>query len=559
MFEYKGQKFMTDNDLQVINLGKWPEIPIENPELLQLFQKEYGRNFLGGDEIISFRQALVARGMDFSGLENEILKKAQETGKPIKEIVFDKTATGIGRGHSMGGLSGVVLGLHGTKMIDSGLTGLVASRSLVTSGRRRDVKVDDIVVPESIAKRAELLNEYLEISKDAFKESKEFKEKFGRLQGIESFNKSLPYNNPADLFIVLPLDTMATLAFEVKQDQSNPNGPFLPREIYTLVEKFPEIAEENGIGTMYKQRINVPRDGYFHYNVFKDPNAPNYPSDLAKKFSVSTRAQLIDSHVDMTKGFRKGLKNLKSIFEHARKITNPEELSEASMKCMLATRDLAGEYNEAIRVTLLDTLSFRVWSEQKRHSTLRQNVESIYSAAQRTSKEMKKFWPQIESAYKGKSNKNLPVDKLDEIMIIDKKLKKNPELIVPYAYHTGRQLMFFDKMLKEGVQLRDAAYMIPRNTRTKNLENYDLVNLIALELPLRLCKECEPERYETSWKKRNLIAKAIPSIKEFLQPKCSVGYCTERNYCKHITALRSYDDALHKETKKVMLKKAGYE
>ena len=51
----------------------------------------------------------------------------------------------------MGGLSGVVLGLHGTKMIDSGLTGLVASRSLVTSGRRRDVKVDDIVVPENIA------------------------------------------------------------------------------------------------------------------------------------------------------------------------------------------------------------------------------------------------------------------------------------------------------------------------------------------------------------------------------------------------------------------------
>jgi len=206
----------------------------------------------------------------------------------------------------MGGLSGVVLGLNGTKMIDSGLTGLVSSRSLVTSGRRRDIKVEDIVVPESIAKRKELLNEYLEISRDAFKESNDFKERFGKSQGIETFNKALPYNNPADLFIVLPLDTMATLAFEVKQDKLNPNGPFLPREIYTLVEKFPEIAEENGIGTMYKQRIQVPRDTYFHYNVFKDPDFPNYPLELMEVILgllPFKKPKLVDSYFKFNKRF----------------------------------------------------------------------------------------------------------------------------------------------------------------------------------------------------------------------------------------------------------------
>ena len=329
MFEYKNQKFLTDDDLQVVNLGRWPEIAIENPELLKLFQEEYGRSFLGGDEIISFRQALVERGMDFRELENDILKTATKTKKPISEITFNKTATGIGSGHSMGGLSGVVLGLHGTKMIDSGLTGLVASRSLVTSGRRRDVKVEDIVVPESIAKREELLNEYLEISRDAFKESNDFKERFGKSQGIETFNKALPYNNPADLFIVLPLDTMATLAFEVKQDKLNPNGPFLPREIYTLVEKFPEITEENGMGTMYKQRIQVPRDTYFHYNVFKDPDTPNYPLDLVEELGFPLKPRLIDSYFNLTKGFKRGLNELQKTFEETRKITNPEELSEA--------------------------------------------------------------------------------------------------------------------------------------------------------------------------------------------------------------------------------------
>jgi len=557
VFEHKGQKFMTDDDLEINYLGKFPEVIIQDKELREGFEKEFGRNFLGGDEIISHRQLLVAKGMNFSELEKDFLGYVKE-GKNIKEAVFDKTATGIGRGHSMGGLSGVVLGLHGTKMIDSGLTGLVASRSLVTSGRRRDVKVEDIVVPESIAKRDDLLNEYLEISRDAFKESKDFKERFGRLEGLENFNKALPYNNPADLFIVLPLDTMATLAFEVKQDELNPNGPFLPREIHTLVKRFPEIAEENGIGTMFKQRVNVPRDTYFHYNVFKDPNTPNYVSDISDDFGLPLEPTLVDSRVYMTKGFQSGLDTLKKTFDRTKKITNPEELSEAAIKCMLDTREFVGEYNEAARVKILDSLSFRVWSEQKRHATLRQGVESIYSATKRASKKMKELWPQIEKAYHEKGTE-LPLDKLEEAMIIDGRLKKNPELMIPYAYHTGRQLMFFDKLVNEGIPIRDAAYMIPRNTRVTTLEHYDLANMIDLELPLRLCGECEPERYGSSWKKRGVIARAIPELKPFLQPKCNVGYCTEGNFCDHIEALRKYDNVLHKETKEVMLKKAGYE
>jgi len=74
-------------------------------------------------------------------------------------------------------------------------------------------------------------------------------------------------------------------------------GLFLPREIYTLVEKFPEIAEENGIGTMYKQRIQVPRDTYFHYNVFKDPDFPNYPLELMEEFGLSLKPKLVDSYL----------------------------------------------------------------------------------------------------------------------------------------------------------------------------------------------------------------------------------------------------------------------
>lgn len=557
VFEYQREKFLTDNDLQIVNLGRFPDVVIKDDELRKIFEESYGRSFFGADEIIPLRQALVARGMNFSSVEADVLKQIQDKGlTEFQESLFNKMASGIGRGHSMGGLAGCVLGLHGTKMLDSGLTGMAASRSLVTSGRRRAVNESDIVVPESLAQRPELLKEYLEITKAAFAESSQFKEKFGKTEGIEAFNKALAYNNPADLFWVVPLDTMATLAFEVEADKQNPRGPFLPKELHTLADKFPEIAAENGMANMYKQRIQVPRGTYFHYNVFKDPSNPNYPLELAQAAGMPSKPQLVDSYINATPGFNQQLHNLEKSLSEARGITDPEELAKAAIKCMLDSREFTSEYNEAVRATIMDSLSFRVWSEQKRHATLRQNVESIYSAAQRASEGIKEIWPEIQAAYQTQDGRALPIEKLEKIIVIDPKLKRNPELLNAYAYHSGRQLMFFDKLNQEGFSMRDAAFTIPRNTLTRNLENYDLTNIIDLELPLRLCKECEPERHRTSWQKKKLIVDAMPILAGVVQPKCGVGYCTERDYCGHIDALRKYDQGLHETTKEAMLSKA---
>ena len=60
MFEYKGQKFLTDDDLEINILGRSAEIIIQNEELRKIFEEKYGRNFLGGDEIVSYRQASIA-------------------------------------------------------------------------------------------------------------------------------------------------------------------------------------------------------------------------------------------------------------------------------------------------------------------------------------------------------------------------------------------------------------------------------------------------------------------------------------------------------------------
>ena len=549
--EYNGKRFLTDNDLGVSLLGFYPGKDIKNSELRQRFIEQTGRDFLGGDEHVAYAQTLVSRGVDFDTVEEEILKDIQD-GKKIEDITWSKTSTGIGRGHSLGGLSGVVLGVHGTKMIDSGLTGFVASRSLTTSSRRRETTEEEIVIPEALMKRKDLLDEYLSISRDVFKMSKEFKEKFKKLGGVEVFNKVIPYNNPNDLYIVLPLDTMATLAFEVQNDRKG----FLPRELHALNKKLDDIAKQTGINVMHAQRKRVPRDTYLHYTVFKDPELGNYALEKGEEVGMSIKPVVLDVSIDFTPGFMKGLEYVKSMFEEAKKETNPERLYEKSMKGMLAMRDFTGENNEAVRVKVADTLSWRVWSEQKRHATLRQHVESVYSAGPRAYNSMKELWSRIKAIGEGGEGQ-LPLGEIDKIIVVDEKLRNNPELLNAYVYHTAKQLMFYGKMIQEGFEERDALYIVPKNIRLRTLENYDLINLIDLEHPLRLCSSCEPERQRNSWAKREVIAQAVPELDYFLQPKCNIGMCTEGKPfgpCGRIRSLREgYTQELHDAVKSVML------
>ncbi len=550
--EYRGKRFLTDEDLKTNVLGVYPKVSIKNPELKEYFYQVFNRDFLGGDELVSYAQSLVSGGMNFNTLENDILQDI-ENEHGLKKTIFKKTATGIGRGHSLGGLAGIVLGLNGTKMIDSGLTGFVVSRSLATSSRRRETTTEEIVVPKVLFKREDLLNEYLKISRDVFNAAKDFKEKFGKLAGVETFNKVIPYNNPADLFIVMPLDTLATLKFEVEQDKANPNGNFVPRELHYLADRLENLTEKAGMGIMYSQRTRVPRDTYFHYTVFKDPSVQNSALEIAEKIGMPFEPRVVsvnDIKEDGGNGFINGLNRLEKYFEETRKITNPKKLTEESMKCMLSLRDFVGEYNDAVRIKIADSLSWRVWSEQKRHATLRQNVESVYSAVDRAYKKVKELdLPTL-------GFRNIPASSLQElekVISIDERLKKQPELLTPYLYHTAKQLMFYGRLVEEGFEKRDALYIVPKNIKLRTSETYDLVNLIDLELPLRLCKACEPERYAASWKKRELIASAVPEIKYFLEPKCNIGFCTEGNFCKHITDLREYNNELHKQTKYEML------
>jgi len=528
--EIEGKEYLTDNDLKISVIGSFPGTRIRNRRLRKIFKEQFGRDYLSGDEIIAYSQALVSRGMNFENIEEAMLTDIAE-GKNLRETIFKKNASGIGRGHSLGGLAGLVLGIDGTKMLDSGLTGFCMSRSLITSSRRREVTEDDIAIPECLVARPELLSEYLEISKDVFRDAETFKAQKGKMRGVETFNKVLPNFHPANLIWVAALDTLAGLAQEVRWDKKS-SEQFLPRELHSLVDMLPEVVEKSGMGTMYKQRLNVPRGTYLHYSVFKDPSDPNYALECS---NGSLEPRVIEVTKDFTSGFYSMLARVLRLKESAMKETDPAKLTEKAMDYVCAMNVFLNEYNDALRVKVSDSLSWRVWGEQKRHATLRQNVESVYSAANKAYEVIKEMWPKINARESFTSSE---LEKLDEAIIIEPSLRGNQELLGSYVYHTAKQLMFYGKLIDEGIEARDALFIVPKNIRMRTLETLDLSNGVGLELPLRLCFTCEPERYETSWKKREVIARAVPILAPLLEPKCGVGYCTEGKPCKHIMGMR---------------------
>jgi hypothetical protein len=566
-FQYNGKSYLSDNDFNATLLSASPRIDIKSrkrlmfpSKLSRFFRKNYGRDFLGGDEVVAYFQSLVTHGMDFNKLEDEILHDFEKYGNQgFKDFLFKKTASGIGRGHSLGGLSSITLGIHGTKMIDSALTGLCMSRSLATSSRRRETGADEIAIPEALGRYPELLREYMEISGRVLDMAGRFKDKFGKSDGIETFNKVIPYNNPADLQIVLPLDTITTIASEVRSDSMNPNGKFIPREIYKFAEMIPEITRKAGLNMMFSQRMEVPRDTYFHYTVFKDPSQPNYALEKSMEKGMPKEPMITKAEQNLSPEFMRGLTLLKEIFGQAAGAQDPKELHEKSLKCVYALRKFTEEFNNNVHAEISDTLSWRVWSEQKRHATLRQHVESVYSAVSRAADTVFGFWPLIQQAYSENNYEKMNgiMGKLEKSIVIDERLKKKSELIVPYVYHTAEQLMFYKKMIENGIEPRDALYIAPKNTRLRTLEYYDAENLFNLELPLRLCEACEPERLFVSWQKRELLAEQFPELAYFLQPKCRVGFCTEAKWCKRIKDMGiNYTDDLHKAVQKAMFDRA---
>jgi len=543
-----GKTYKTDEDLKVRAIGAVPRVGIRNRELKKYFRENYGRTYLSGDEILAYAQGLVSRNL--RDLEAEILKDISGN-ESLQEIIQRKIGTSIGRGHALR-LATLEFVINGSKMIDSGFTGLCTSGTIITSGRRKKASIDDIVIPEGLRGKNQLIREYLEITRDAIREIDRFKAELGNSDAVEALNKFLPYNGSADMIWMVPIDGLFAIASEVERDAKR-SEKLLPRELYTFVNMLEVLTDREGVGALYRNRMCVPRITSAHYTVFTDPSE----SRFAVEFGESLRPKIIDLKVKFSMGLEAVLDNLRDLRENALRENDPARLCAAAMNYTRAMQEFVDSYNDAVRVQISDSLSWRVWGEQKRHATLHQDVESIYSAADIASKRIKEMWESIDRVHTFNQRfSKSDLERIEEVVVIDHRVKNRPELMNAYVYHTAKQLMLYEK-IKQEASRRDALFIVPRNVRVSTVETYDLANLIGLELPLRACKTCEPERYATTWAKIKLLKEALPGFADFFVPKCSVGLCTEGKHCGHIESLRSgYDEAFHAEVSRVRLKPA---
>lgn len=540
-FEYQGQRYVEPQDLKIKLFNALPQVELSDAGL----KAELGRDFLGPDEIVALIQVAVARSVDYqTGLEDE-LRKIQASGKAIRETVYKKNLTGIGRGHSLDGLPVIALGLNGTKMIDSAFTGMVYSRSLVTSGRRRETTASETVIPRSISSNPELLREYLEVSTALFTLAADIKERYGRkVDAIQAFNKLKPYNDPADLFYVVPLSSLVNLSAAVSQERSAGTS-YLPEEFGFFVDQLPELLDSVGMGQIYRLRQAVPRETYLHYNVFRAPE-PDYASLLHEEAGNPLEPKVVRLTNDLPAAARAELKDLRVRFAELAICADAASLYAATRRNQAALSSFCRRYNDALSFKTISSLSWRVWSEQKRHATLKQHVESIYTAAGRAAKIARAIWPAI-------ANLEQVLPQAEQAFVIEEHLKAEPEMLKNYVYHSTRQLKLYADLVEKGVPERDALYCVPRNVRVRTLESYDAINALSLELPLRLCTECEPERRHTSELKAKELRELLPEMDFLLEPKCSLGYCTEGNFCGQIKRLNpNYNVELHQSLAKLI-------
>ncbi|MCZ2845792.1 MAG: hypothetical protein O2U61_04740, partial [Candidatus Bathyarchaeota archaeon] len=105
---------------------------------------------LSPQQIVSLSGILTLRGQSLKTIFRQIKSEKQDLNEKIKFILKESSL----RGHaSMSTTPVVCLTFEGSKFLDSALTGIIFSSSMMASGRRTDTSIRDIVYPDKIYHR----------------------------------------------------------------------------------------------------------------------------------------------------------------------------------------------------------------------------------------------------------------------------------------------------------------------------------------------------------------------------------------------------------------------
>ncbi len=494
---------------------------------------------LNPQQIVALSSLTTFKGKSIEKLLKGIKKKGQNLDERVK-LILQKSSL---RGHaSLSTTPSLCLAFEGSKFLDSALTGIVFSSSLMASGRRTDTAIRDIVYPDEIfinKKAREIYNKVSEKIIETFN--------YFRSQGVskDEASKILQYGIYGTGLIQLPVESIIGLKKEYEAEKD-----WMPAEVGMFLRKIEKQAKKLGIDRLYATRRAAPRNVYPYPNIFKNPKKSNIVREIRKEQRLFKGTKLISMDALITPALKKKLANLEK--KSRKTFSSLKQIKKNWMELLDLRQEILRDYNLALRFKVLSSIPWRVWGEKKRHRTVPQTIESIYYCIERAIKKFNNFKKQIG---KTKINKKL-MREIEEVFSIPPSIKKNPEFLSEYLLTALKSFEGYQKLLKLKIKPREAVFLIPRAVKIDILQDYDLYNLLTGYYPLRLCPTAEEEMRRNTLKEVSEIKKVLKEkgygwLNRFVGPKCQImGFCPEEKSCGMIlSSVKNYNEKFHQEMK----------
>ncbi len=505
--------------------------------IIPILKKQIG--LLNPQQIVALSSLTTFKGSSIKKLLKGIKKKGQNLDERVK-LILQKSSL---RGHaSLSTTPSLCLTFEGSKFLDSALTGIVFSSSLMASGRRTDTAIKDIVYPDEIFINKKARKIYNKVSEKIIETFNYF-----IFQGVskDEASKILQYGIHGTGLIQLPVESIIAIKkeYEVEKD-------WMPTEIGILLRKIEKEAKKLGIDRLYATRQVAPRNAYPYPNIFKNPKKSNIVREIRKKQRLFKGIKLISMDTLIGPALKKKLANLEK--KSRKTFSSLKQIKKNWMELLDLRQEILRDFNLALRFKVLSSIPWRVWGEKKRHRTVPQTIESIYYCIERAIKKFNNFKEQIE---KTKINKKL-IREIEEVFSIPPSIKKNPEFLSEYLLTALKSFEGYQNLLKLKIKPREAIFLIPRAVKIDILQDYDFYNLLTGYYPIRLCPTAEEEMRRNTLKEVLEIKKALKEkgygwLNRFIGPKCKImGFCPEEKSCGMIlSSVKNYNEKFHQEMK----------
>jgi thymidylate synthase ThyX len=498
-----------------------------------------GAGGLDPQSICALGALLTFKGKSAENLKKEAEEKGQDMAKKVKTILKNSSL----KGHaSMATTPVFSFSYEASKMIDSALTGMVFSSSLMASGRRTDSTAEDIVYPTSILNNEKASQIYKKISEKILSANHEILE-----AGVEKdqASKILQYGLYGTGIVSYSIESFISLKREYEREKN-----WMPEEIGFFIETIEAEFKKMGVNDLFETRYLAPRITYPYPNIFKNPENSNLARELGKKYLTNSESEVVSLNSLATKNLEDKMNALKKDLE---KIFADKKTMLENWPAVLEKRaEITRDYQNVLDIKTVSRLSWRVWGDKKRHRTMPMTVDSVYYSIDRAIAGWKKFAKEILA----ETLADEQINSLDNVFCIPPAVRADKKLLNLCTQTILASLTAYTDLIALGIPPRDAIFVIPRGIRIDLAHDINFYNLIAGYYPIRLCTTAEEQlrrvsRREIEQIKEKLKANGLEWLNWHIGSKCfNTGFCPEKNCCGVIKKeVKFYDEQAHEEIK----------